>query len=83
MRVLRLIVGITRLDRIRNTVVRKGLEAESILDYIEKTQLRWYGHVKRLDESRYPRRYLEWKPHGKRPVGRPRMRWIQNVGDGN
>ena len=82
MRVLRLIVGITRLDRIRNTVVRKGLEVDSILDYIEKTQLRWYGHVKRLDDSRYPKKYLEWKPMGKRPVGRPRMRWIQNVGEG-
>ena len=79
MRVLRIIKGVTRLDRIRNADIRRELGVDNILELIEKGQLRWYGHVKRMGESRYPRQYLEWRPHGKRPVGRPRIRWKDNI----
>ena len=79
MKVLRLIKGVTRLDRLRNEDIRRELEVEDILKLIEKGQLRWYGHVKRMDDGRYPRKYLEWKPEGTRPVGRPRKRWKDNV----
>ena len=82
MRVLRLIIGLTRRDRVRNEVVREKLGVEPVLEYIEKSQLRWYGHVKRLETTRYARKYLEWQPRGRRPRGRPRTRWIQNIGDG-
>ena len=34
-----------------------------------------------MDDARLPRRYLEWKPQGKRPVGRPRKRWLDGVGE--
>ena len=79
MRVLRIIKGVTRLDRIRNADIRRELGVDNILELIEKGQLRWYGHVKRMGESRYPKQYLEWRPHGKRPVGRPRIRWKDNI----
>ena len=49
------------------------------MEFVERGQLRWYGHVKRMDDSRYPRKYLEWKPDGRRPVGRPRKRWLENI----
>ena len=68
--------------KIRSEVIRQKLQVENVLDFIEKSQLRWYGHVKRMDTSRYPRKYLDWKPAGKRSRGRPRNRWIQNIGDG-
>ena len=32
-----------------------------------------------MEDVRYPRKYLEWKPEGTRPVGRPRMRWKENL----
>ena len=81
MRVLRLIYGVTLRDRVRSEVIREKLNVESILDYIERSQLRWFGHVKRMEPARYPRKYLDWKPNGKRSRGRPRNRWIQNIGD--
>ncbi|XP_076066911.1 uncharacterized protein LOC143040105, partial [Oratosquilla oratoria] len=57
-----------------------SLEIESALTYIEKAQLRWYGHIKRMDKERCPRKYLEWQPEGRQPRGRPR--WIiQNIKD--
>ena len=81
MRVLRLIYGVTLRDRVRSEVIREKLNVESVLDYIERSQLRWYGYVKRMEPARYPRKYLDWKPNGKRSRGRPRNRWIQNIGD--
>ena len=79
MRVLRLIKGVTRLDRLRNEDIRRELEVEDIFKFVERGQLRWYGHVKRMDENRYPKKYVDWIPEGRRPVGRPRKRWKENI----
>ena len=79
MKVLRLIKGVTRLDRIRNESIRNELEVEDVLRVVERGQLRWYGHVKRMDEDRYPRRFLDWEPNKTRPVGRPKKRWRENL----
>ena len=79
MKALRLIKGVTRLDKLRNEDIRRELGVEGILDFVERGQLRWFGHTKRMDEERYPRRFLEWTPEGRRPVGRPKMRWLQNI----
>ena len=53
MRVLRLIHGVTRRDRIRNENIRKSLSVEPVLTIIERNQLRWYGHVLRMPDTRY------------------------------
>ena len=62
MRVLRLIKGVTRLDRLRNEDIRSEMEVEDILKFVERGQLRWYGHVKRMDENRYPKKYIDLDP---------------------
>ena len=50
---------------------RLGLD--SIDMYIARRQLRWLGHVTRMDYDRLPRRMLSaWVPH-RRPIGAPRM----------
>jgi hypothetical protein len=79
MRMLRLIRGVTRRDRLRNTQIRRDLGVPSMLEDLEKKKLRWYGHVKRMDNNRHARRYLEWVPNGRRPVGRPRKRWTDGI----
>ena len=33
----------------------------------------------RMDGGRMPRRILEWKPMGRRIIGRTRKRWIEDV----
>ncbi|KAJ4441040.1 hypothetical protein ANN_10889 [Periplaneta americana] len=46
----------------------------------EKTKcLRWAGHVARMGESRNAYRVLVGRPKGKRPLGRPRHRWEDNI----
>jgi hypothetical protein len=42
-------------------------------------RMRWAGHVERMGEKRNLYRLLVEKPEGKRPLGRPRRRWIDNV----
>ena len=49
--------------------------------FIERNQLRWYGHVMRMDENRQPVKFYKWTPAGKRPVGRPRKRWKEAIHD--
>ena len=79
MRVLRLIYGVTRRDRIRNDNIRQALKVESVLAIIERNQLRWYGHVQRMPDTRDPKRIHKWKPKKKRPIGRPRKRWEDKI----
>jgi hypothetical protein len=40
---------------------------------------KWAGHVARMGETRKAYRILVGKPEGKRPLGRPRRRWVDNI----
>ncbi|KAJ4442534.1 hypothetical protein ANN_04121 [Periplaneta americana] len=46
---------------------------------IKTRRLRWAGHVARMRESRNAYRVLVGRPEGKRPLGRPRRRWEDNI----
>jgi len=41
--------------------------------------MRWAGHVARMDEDRGVYRVLLGKPKGRRPLGRPRRGWVDNI----
>jgi hypothetical protein len=51
----------------------------SIIRIIKSWRMRWVGHVARMGEKRNVYRLLVRKPEGKRPLGRPRHRWIDNI----
>jgi hypothetical protein len=46
---------------------------------IKSRKMRWAGHVARMGEKRNSFRILVGKPEGKRPLGRPRCRWVDNI----
>ena len=46
---------------------------------IKSRRLRWAGHVPRMEEGRTAFKILKGKPTGKRPLGRPRRRWEDNI----
>jgi hypothetical protein len=46
---------------------------------IKSRRMRWAGHVARMKEERNAYRILVRKPGGKRPLGRPRCRWVDNI----
>jgi len=41
--------------------------------------MRWAGHVARVGQGRAVHRVLVGKPEGKRPLGRPRHKWEDNI----
>jgi hypothetical protein len=46
---------------------------------MKSRRMRWAGHVERMGEKRNAYRILVGKPEGKRPLGRPRRRWVDNI----
>ena len=51
----------------------------NIVRVIKSRRLRWAGHVARMEEGRGMYKVLVEKPEGKRPLGRPRRRWEDNI----
>ena len=52
---------------------------EDIIRIVKSRRLRWAGHVTRMGNERGAWKLLVGKPEGKHPVGRPRMRWENNI----
>jgi hypothetical protein len=46
---------------------------------IKSRRMRWAEHVARMGETRNAYRILVGKPERKRPLGRPRRRWVGNI----
>ena len=51
----------------------------NIIKSLKSRRLRWAGHVARMEQSRNACRPLVGKAEGKRPLGRPRRRWKDNI----
>jgi hypothetical protein len=47
--------------------------------WVIKSRIRWVGHVAYMREQRCASRVLVEKPEGRRPLGRPRLRWEDNI----
>jgi hypothetical protein len=50
-----------------------------LIRIIKSRRMRWVGHIARIGEKRNAYRLLVGKPEGKRPLGRPRRRWVDNI----
>jgi hypothetical protein len=55
----------------------------NIIRVIKSRRLRWAGHVARMQERRDAYRVLVGKSGGRRPLGRPRCRWEDNIKNGS
>ncbi|KAI3360279.1 hypothetical protein L3Q82_014587 [Scortum barcoo] len=76
---LRRVAGRSLRDRVRSSVTREELGVEPLLLHIERSQLRWPGHLFRMPPGRLPREVFQACPTGRRPRGRPRTRWRDYV----
>jgi hypothetical protein len=50
-----------------------------IVRFVKRKRMAWLGHLMRMEEKRIPKRVLEWKPIGRRTIGKPRKRWIEDI----
>jgi hypothetical protein len=57
------------------------IKGADIVRFIKAQRVKWMGHIQRMDTSRIAKRIFEWKPTGSRSLGRPRLRWLDNVCD--
>jgi hypothetical protein len=67
------------LRRLHNEELHSLYHSPNILRVIKSKRLRWAGHVARMKEGRTDFRILTGTPTRKRPLGRPRHRWEDNI----
>jgi hypothetical protein len=65
--------------KLHNEELRDLYPAPSIIRIIKSRRMRWARHVARMREKKNAYRLLVGKPEGKRPLGRPRRRWVDNI----
>jgi len=65
--------------RLHNEQLNDFYSSPNIVRVIKSRIMRWAGHVARMGEERVVYRVLVGKLEGKRPLGRPRRRWVDNI----
>ena len=81
-------LGITKLDKEKNQCLREKTGAQNIVEEIKQHQKKWLPHAQRTDTNGITKQALQYKPKGRRNVGRPRKRWrdqlhLEDQGTGN
>jgi hypothetical protein len=65
--------------KLQNVELHNLYSSPCIIRIIKSRKMRWAGHFARMGEKRNVCRLLVGNPEGKRPLGRPRRRWIDNI----
>ena len=65
--------------KLHNEELRDFYSLPNIVQVVKSRRMRWAGHVERMGEGRGVHRVLVRKPEGKRPLGRPKHRWEDNI----
>ena len=65
--------------RLHNEELNDLYSSPNIVRVIKSRRMRWAGHVAHMGEERGVHRILVGKPEGKRPLGRSRRRWVNNI----
>jgi len=69
MKVLRHLLGITKLDKEKNQCIREKMRAQNTVKEIKKYHKRWLQHVQRMDTNRLLRQALKYRREGRRNIG--------------
>jgi hypothetical protein len=56
-----------------------SIQYNNIVRVVKSRRLRWASHVARMEEGSSAFKILTGKPTGKRPLGRPKRRWEDNI----
>jgi hypothetical protein len=67
------------VGKLHNEELHDLYSSPSIIRLMKSRRMIWAGHVARIGEKRNAYRLLVGKAEGKRPLGRPRRRWVHNI----
>jgi hypothetical protein len=67
------------LRKLHNDELHSLYFSPNIVRVIKSRRIRWAGHVARIGEGRGVYRFMVGRPEGKRPLGRPRGSWENNI----
>ena len=77
---LRRSLKISRRDRIKNKVIKTKIKiSETVEEEIQRKQLIWYGHVRKMEENKIPRMATQCKPTCKKKRRRPTRTWFDGI----
>ena len=79
MKMLRLAMGVTRKDKIRNEYIRGTVQVERLGMKMRERRLRWYGHVMRRDQEYVKRKIMEMELPRKRKKVRPKRKFLDTM----
>jgi hypothetical protein len=65
--------------KLHNEELHDLYSSPSIIKIIRARRMRWAGHVPRMGEKKNAYKLLAGKPKGRRPLGRPKRRWLDNI----
>jgi hypothetical protein len=65
--------------KLHNEELRDLYSSPSIIRIIKSKRMRWVGYVAKMGKKINTYKLLVGKPKGKRPLGRPRRRWVDNI----
>ena len=65
--------------KLHNEELNSLYSSPNNVSVIKSRRMRWAEHVTRMEEGRGVDKVLVGKPEGKRPLGRPRRRWEDNI----
>ena len=68
-------IHVYQLDKEKNQCIREKTGAENIVKETKQYQEKWLQHIQRMDTKSIPEQALQYKPKGRRHIGRPRKRW--------
>jgi hypothetical protein len=69
--------GIWRLKT--NQELDEIIKRKNIINFIRTQRLSWLGHIERMQGTRMVKAIYSWKPISRRPIGRPKTRWGDDV----
>jgi hypothetical protein len=55
------------------------MKRKNIINFIRTQRLSWLGHIERMQGTRMLKAIYCWKPMSRRPIGRPKTRWVNDV----
>ena len=69
--------GIWRIKT--NQELEELIKRRNIMNFIRAQRLSWLGHIERMQDTRIVKAVYSWKPISRRPIGRPKTRWVDDT----